>query len=213
MGVHEPELAFENGLAIEGFELGGDGDFFAGFGGGRWGEGETQGGLFTSGMNEAVGDAAREEWLLALWASVTGFAEHFAVGEAVMELGFDDGWLKAASDVVERGAEFFKGGWKGVDVFRETVLSDEIDELEGLGALSLDEGFRAWHEGLTGQRTQGGAEQGNLRRDLQRTFFLDEPIHIRGGEADDIPRLLSRGGLQHTRRHGDICEEGRGAEE
>lgn len=129
-----------------------------------------------------------------------------------MELGFDDSWLEAAGDVVEGGAELFKGRWNGVDVFRETVLGDQIDELEGLRALSLDEGFRAWFEGLAGQRTQGGAEQGNLRRDFERAIFLDKPIHIRGGEADDIPRFLSRGGGQHARRHGDICEEGRGGE-
>jgi hypothetical protein len=29
LGVHEPELVFENGLAVEGFEFGGEGDFFA----------------------------------------------------------------------------------------------------------------------------------------------------------------------------------------
>lgn len=211
--VHQPEVGFENGLAIEGFEFGGEGDFFAGFGRRLRADAEANGGLFSSGMNEAIGDAAREEELLALWALVAGFAEALAVGEAVMELGLDDGWLEAAGEVVERGAEFFKGGWKCVDIFREAVLGDEIDELEGLGALSLDKGFGALFDGLACERAQGRAEQGNLRRDLERAFFLDEPIHICGGEADDVPCLLSRGGLQHARRHGDICEEGRGGEE
>jgi hypothetical protein len=164
-------------------------------------------------VDEAVGNAAQEKWLLALRTFVAGFAEALAVGEAVVEFGFDDGWLEAAGDVVDGGAEFFKGGRKGVDVFGEAVLGDEIDELEGLRALSLDEGFGAGFDGLTGERAQGGAEKGNLRGDFERTFFLDEPIHIRGGEADDIPRLLSGGGLQHARRHGDVCEEGRGDEE
>lgn len=164
-------------------------------------------------MDEAVGNAAQQEWLLALRAVVAGFAKALAVGEAVVDLGFDDSWVEAAGDVVERSAEFFKGRRKGVDVFGEAVLGDEIDELEGLGALSLDEGFGAGFDGLAGERAQGGAEQGNLRRDFERAFFLDEPIHIRGGEPDDIPSLLSGGWLQHARRHGDICEEGRGDQE
>ena len=133
--------------------------------------------------------------------------------ETVMQLGFDDSGLKSTRDVVESAAQLLKRGRQGVDVFGEAVLRDEVDDLEGLHALALDEGFRSGFDGLAGEDAQRGAEQRDLRRDLQRAFFVDEALHIGSGEADHIPGLLGSGGLQHARRHGDVREEGRGEKE
>jgi len=124
-----------------------------------------------------------------------------------MQLGFDNSGLEAAGDVVESAAQPFEGRREGVDVFAEAVLGDEIDDLEGLQALTLDEGLGAGFDGLPGEGAQRGAEQRDLRRDLQRAFFFDEALHVGGGEADDVPCLLGGGGLQHARRHLDVCEE------